>query len=250
MTERSGRLAGRRVLVTGAASGMGEAIARLFAAEGARLALLDIAADALAAVASQTGQTALVCDVSSEGSVTAAVDRAVEALGGLDAVVNAAGVLHHGRFEETDAAAFARVVGVNLAGPYNVCRAALPHLRKAGGASIVNIASLSAVRPVPGMAVYSATKAGLLAMSEALSGEVGPQVRVNVICPGVIRTPMTQFMWGEGGPGDAGLARSIQVGRAGEPSDIAEAALFLTSDKAAFVNAANLLVTGGHVRAP
>ena len=243
-----GRLQGRRVLVTGAASGMGEAVARLFAAEGARLALLDIAAERLAAVAAETGQTGVPADVASEGSVQAAVATAAEALGGLDGVVNAAGVLAHRSFADTDAATFQRVVGVNLAGPFNVCRAALAHLKRSGRGAIVNIASLSGVRPVPGMAVYSATKAGLIAMSEALSGEVGPEVRVNVICPGIIRTPMTDFMWANGSAGDQGVAKLVQVGRAGEPKEVAEAALFLISDKASFVNAANLIVSGGHVR--
>ena len=243
-----GRLEGRRVLVTGAASGMGEAAARLFAAEGARLALVDISAEKLAVVASETGQLGVPTDVASEASVQAAVQQAVEAMGGLDGVVNAAGILAHRAFEDTDAATFQRVVGVNLAGPFNVCRAALRHLRASGAGAIVNIASLSGVRPVPGMAVYSATKAGLLAMSEALSGEVGPQVRVNVICPGIIRTPMTDFMWGEGAAGDAGVAKLVKLGRPGEPSEVAEAALFLISDKASFVNAANLIVSGGHVR--
>lgn len=243
-----GRLEGRRVLVTGAASGMGKAIAQLFAAEGARLALLDISEAALASVADETGQTAIPTDVASEDSVRAAVARAVEVMGGLDGVVNAAGILVRRRFEDTDAAAFQRLLGVNLGGPFNVCRAALPHLRSSGNAAIVNIASLSAVRPVPGMAVYSGTKAGLLAMSEALSGEVGPEVRVNVICPGIIHTPMTDYLWGENGPGDAGFAKQIQVGRAGDPAEIAEAALFLISDRASFVNAANLVVSGGHVR--
>jgi NAD(P)-dependent dehydrogenase (short-subunit alcohol dehydrogenase family) len=244
----AGRLEGRRVLVTGAASGMGEAIARLFAAEGAQLALLDISAEKLAEVGRATGQLALPTDVASEASVQAAVDRAAATLGGLDAVVNAAGVLAHRRFEDTDAATFQKIIGVNLAGPFNVCRAALPHLRRSGAGAVVNIASLSAVRPVPGMAVYSASKAALLAMSEALSGEVGPQVRVNVICPGIIRTPMTDFMWGEGAGGDEGVRKLVKLERPGEPAEVAEAALFLVSDKASFVNAANLIVSGGHVR--
>ena len=236
------------MLVTGAASGMGEAVARLFAAEGARLALIDVSAEKLAQVGRDVGQFAVTTDVSSETSVQAAVEGAVEVLGGLDGVVNAAGVLAHRTFEETDVATFQRLVGVNLAGPFNVCRAALPHLRRSGAGAIVNVASLSGVRPVPGMAVYSATKAALIAMSEALSGEVGPQVRVNVICPGIIRTPMTDFMWAEGQSGDMGVAKLVKLGRAGEPAEVAEAALFLISDKASFVNAANLIVSGGHVR--
>lgn len=238
------RLCGRRIVVTGAASGMGDAIARLFVREGARVALLDVnpkvreTADAL-------GQFGVVADVASEGSVNAAIEQAQAALGGLDGVVNAAGVLHRATIEDTDFAAFQKIVGVNLAGPFLVCRAALPHLRQAPRATIVNIASLAGLQGFPSMSVYSASKAGLIRMSEALSGEVGPTIRINCICPGVIRTPMTAYMFD--GDQDFQAEKRIQVGRPGEPLDIAQAALYLSSEESAFVAGTTLTVAGGRL---
>jgi NAD(P)-dependent dehydrogenase (short-subunit alcohol dehydrogenase family) len=242
------RLAGRRIVLTGAASGMGAGIARLFAAEGARLLLLDVQAGPLAAIAAETGQPYGVCDVSDEAQVAEAIATAVATLGGIDGLLNVAGILVRASVAETDYAAFQRLLAINLGGPFLTCRAALPHLQASGKATIVNVSSLSGVRPQPGMAAYTATKAGLIGFSEALSGEVGPNVRVNVICPGVVKTPMTGFMWGDDDVVERDVGQRIGVGRVGTPDDVAQAALFLTSHDSAFVSAANLVVSGGHIR--
>jgi NAD(P)-dependent dehydrogenase (short-subunit alcohol dehydrogenase family) len=241
----SGQLQGRRIIVTGAASGMGAAIARLFAREGARLALLDVNERALGAIAEETGQRAFPTDVSDERSVEAAVRGAVDAFGGLDGLVNAAGVLVKGPVVEMSAADFDKLLSVNLRGPFLTCRAAIPHLQASGAGVIVNIASLAAVRPQPQLAVYSATKAGLLALSDALVGELGPNVRINVISPGLIRTAMTEYIWR--GRNDDEISDNRQLARPGEPEEIAETALFLMSRQSSYVSGANVVVSGGHL---
>jgi NAD(P)-dependent dehydrogenase (short-subunit alcohol dehydrogenase family) len=241
----SGQLQGRRIIVTGAASGMGAAIARLFAREGARLALLDISENALGAIAEETGQLAVPTDVSDERSVEAAVKGAIAAFGGLDGLVNAAGVLVKTPVVEMSTADFDKLISVNLRGPFLTCRTAIPHLQASGAGVIVNIASLAAVRPGAQLAVYSATKAGLLALSEALVGELGPDVRINVISPGLIRTAMTEYIWK--GRNDDEVSLNRQIRRPGEPEEIAETALFLMSRQSSYVSGANLVVSGGHL---
>lgn len=244
----SGRLAGRRVLVTGAASGMGAATVRLFAAEGAQVALLDRDADGAAAVAAEVGGSAHPADVADPAAVGAAVEAAATALGGLDGVVNAAGVLLERPAEETTAADVARLVGVNLAGPLYVCQAALPYLRAAPRATVVNVASMAALRPVVGMALYSATKAGLLAMSHSLAYEWGPTIRVNTLCPGIIRTPMTEYLFDPAHPAYETIPGRHALGRAGEPEEVAAGALFLTGDESSFISRTELAINGGTYR--
>ena len=238
------KLAGRRIVITGAANGMGEAIAELFAAEGASLALFDRDEDRLDSVASNLGATAHGCDVASVASVEAATAAAQEAMGGLDGVVNAAGVFIAKPFAELDHETWNTLLAVNLTGPFNIVRAALPALQAAGKATIVNIASLSGLMPAPGTAGYSASKAGLLLFTKGLACDLAPTVRVNAICPGIIQTEMTRFMWGD----PAVKARSenaIPVRRLGQSVDVAAAALYLTSDDSSFVNGTQLVVDGG-----
>ena len=247
MQTKSGRLAGRRIVVTGAASGMGNGIARLFAAEGAMLTLLDIAGERLGDLAKELRQYSVRCDVSDERDVEQAIGFAAASMKGIDGLVNVAGVLVRKPVRETSYDEFRTAVGVNLAGPFLTCRAALPHLEAADRATIVNIASLAGLRSQPGMAVYSATKAGLIAFTEALSGELGPTVRINAVCPGVIRTPMIEFMFESDGP--AGKAEALnRASRPGTPEDVARACLFLSTEESAFVSSASLAVTGGHFR--
>ena len=237
---------GRRIVVTGAASGMGAGIARLFSAEGARLVLLDINPQPLEAIAAETGQHAVACDVSDEAAVNAAVESAVHHMGGIDGIVNVAGVLVRKQVRDTTHADFTRAVGVNLAGPFLMCRAALPHLEAANFGTIVNVASLAGLRSQPGMAVYSATKAGLIAFTEAFSGELGPTVRANCVCPGVVQTPMIDFMFASDGP--KAVEALNRAARPGTPEDIAKACLYLSTPESSFVSAASLAVTGGHFR--
>jgi NAD(P)-dependent dehydrogenase (short-subunit alcohol dehydrogenase family) len=242
--DRAHQLEGRRILVTGAASGMGYAIAELFAAQGARLGLIDRNEAGLKKIAEATGQLALPCDLAAESSVIEAIGRAERSFGGLDGIVNAAGILREQSFAETTTAIFDELMGINLRGAFLMSRHALPAPLKASRATIVNIASNAALNPHPGLAVYSASKAALVALTEAMAKEF-QTIRVNVICPGIIDTPMTAPMFGQGGIGEAAVQATIALKRPGRPSEVAEAALFLTSDASSFVSAATMRVNGG-----
>ncbi|MBP6683027.1 MAG: SDR family oxidoreductase, partial [Halioglobus sp.] len=195
MKSAEGKLEGRRILITGAASGMGRATAELFAREGATLALLDKNGPEVEKLAAQLQGFGFECDISSWQQVHHRVERAIEACGGLDGVVNAAGMYCNRPFAEIDVECWNQVMAVNVNGPYHVLRAALAALRAAPAATIVNIASVSGYLPMPGTSVYSASKAAVIMLTKSLGCELGPNIRVNAICPGVIQTEMTRHIW-------------------------------------------------------
>lgn len=240
----TGRMDGRQLIVTGAASGMGKAIAELFAAEGAALALLDRNEAQLREVAQALGAAAHACDVADAGSVDAAVGAAVGGLGGLDGLVNAAGVLAIKPFAEFDRETWDRLLAVNLTGPFNVVRAALPALQAAAQATIVNIASVSAVLPMAGSSGYSASKAGLVMFTKCLAFDLGPNIRANCICPGVIKTEMTRYLW-ENPEHTQRASDRVALKKLGAPQDVARAALYLSSDDSAFTTGTEIVVDGG-----
>jgi NAD(P)-dependent dehydrogenase (short-subunit alcohol dehydrogenase family) len=242
----TGRLAGRRALVTGAASGIGRAIAMLFAAEGASIALLDVNVEAVLAAASAIGGHGIAVDVLNHEAVPLAVAQAAEALGGIDAVVNAAGIVGVTSLADTDYATWRRMIDINLTGPYLVCRAALPWLREANGSTIVNIGSAQAFRPVGASAAYAASKAGVVNFTKALAGELAPGIRANAVCPGIVDTPMVQGVRAAGGDA-AGVPtlKDYPLGRMADAREIAEAVLFLTSMQSSYVTGAALAVDGG-----
>lgn len=239
-----GRLNNRRILVTGAASGMGRRIAEVFAAEGASLALLDRNAASLAELASTLEAGDYACDVSSLSEVEKAVGAAIARLGGLDGIVGAAGVLIPKPFEDLDPESWAKMLSVNLTGPYHVIRTALPALRQAEAATIVNIASVSAYLPMQGMSGYSATKGGLVMLTKCLALELGPRIRCNAICPGVIETEMTRYIW-ENPEHSQRASDRTALKRLGLPEDVARAALYLTSDESSFTTGTEITVDGG-----
>ena len=233
-----GRLQGRRILITGAASGIGQRTAELFAAEGAALTLLDCDRKRLASVGRETGGTAVEADVTQEPSVTRAVEQGAGAMGGIDGVVNAAGIVIHGSVLDVGLADWKLVLDVNLTGTYIVVRCCLPWLVKAPFATIVNIASGQGLLPNnPGMTAYAASKGGVVNLTRALAAELAPSIRVNSVCPGMVDTPMT-----------AGLERDLDryaLGRIAEPLEIAQSILFLTATESSFVTGAALAVDGG-----
>jgi NAD(P)-dependent dehydrogenase (short-subunit alcohol dehydrogenase family) len=238
------RLAGRRVLITGGASGIGAATARLFAAEGAKVAVLDRQEAAARAVADEIGGVAVAADVSDWDQVQAAVSKAAAALGGLDGLVNAAGILLVGTLLETDVATFRKVVDINLTGLFAVCKAAAPLLLQAPQASIVNLASGVAILPFVGQGAYAASKGGVLTLTRVLARELAPKVRVNSVCPGAVDTPMTQAM-NRSNSQKAELAARYALNRTGQPEELAQAILFLTSAASSFVTGIALPVDGG-----
>jgi NAD(P)-dependent dehydrogenase (short-subunit alcohol dehydrogenase family) len=184
----SNRLQDRRILITGAASGIGRRTAELFAAEGAALTLLDCDRKRLAEVARETGGAAVEADVTQEASVVRAVERGAAAMGGIDGVVNAAGIVIHGSVLDVGVADWQLVLGVNLTGTYIVVRCCLPWLVKAPFATIVNIASGQGLLPnTPNMTAYAASKGGVVNLTRALAAEFAPSV--STACAPVWWTP-------------------------------------------------------------
>jgi NAD(P)-dependent dehydrogenase (short-subunit alcohol dehydrogenase family) len=238
------RLTSRRILVTGAASGIGAAIATLFTAEGATLALLDRDSGGVQAQAKKLSAFAVDADVTNFDAVTEAATKAAKKLGGINGVVNAAGVMHYAMFEETDLPAWQKTLEVNLTGPWVVCRAALPHLRHESSGTIVNIASGLGLRPASRYSAYAASKAGLIALSKALAMELAPAIRVNALCPGAAQTPMTAPLLKDSTQ-RAAAAANYALGRLAKPAEIADAALFLTGPESEFITGIALPVDGG-----
>lgn len=240
----AGKLEGRRILVTGAASGMGREIARLFVAEGAALALLDLNADRVRQAGEELGQAAHGCNVADRAQVREVVCAAADALGGLDGVVNAAGILDITPFADLEPESWDRMIAVNLTGPFNVVKPALPYLQAAGKATIVNIASISALMPMAGTSGYSASKAGLAMFTKCLAFDLGPGIRANTICPGFIVTEMTRYAWEN--PEHRALAASrAALKRTGEVEDVANAVLFFSCEDSGFTTGTELPVDGG-----
>jgi NAD(P)-dependent dehydrogenase (short-subunit alcohol dehydrogenase family) len=237
----STRFRDKVLLATGAGSGIAAATARQFAAEGGRVAALDLDGGRAEAVASELGgSVGIACDVADESSVQAAVREARERLGRIDCVLNAAGIVQFVPIEELTLADWNRMLAVHLTGTFLVCRATLPHLRAAGGGSIVNLASTAALLARPHLAAYAAAKGGIIAFSRQLALEAGADnVRVNAIAPGSVRTPMTRPVYSQGA-----VPQSIQA-RVAEPEEIAAAACFLFSDESSFFTASLLVADGG-----
>jgi NAD(P)-dependent dehydrogenase (short-subunit alcohol dehydrogenase family) len=237
-------LVGRRVVITGAASGIGAATARLFAAEGARLAVLDRNAHAVEEIGRSLSALAIPVDVARETDIDGAVQQAATELGGLDGIVNAAGVSCRVRLEDLALERWQRTLDVNLTGPYLVCRAALPFLAAEPSATIVNVASGLGTRATPGRSAYAASKAGLIAFTRAIAHELGPKIRANVICPGLVDTPMVRAAQ----PDTAVLSSKTMhyaLKRMGTTDEIANAILFLSCPESSFVTSSMLMVDGG-----
>ena len=241
------RLAGRKIIITGGASGIGRSTARLFAREGAAVTVLDRSDEAAATVAKEIGGTAVAVDVSDPASVANAVAAAAAAMGGIDGLVNAAGIFSAAGLDDTSAELFSRTLAVNLMGTFLVIQAAAPFLRQQAGATIVNIGSGVGITPTgPGSNAYVASKGGVIAMTKALAMELAPTVRVNVVCPGAVETAMTAgFIRDASGEFAPGITRRYALGRAAEPEELAAAILFLTCAESSFVTGIALPVDGG-----
>lgn len=245
------RLQGKTAIVTGAAGGFGEAIARLFVAEGARVLIADIDGDKAQTVAASLGAAAhaVRCDVSSRADIEAAVRQCLQAFGAPDIVVNNAGITHRNQpMLEVDEATFDRVFAVNVKSIYLMTQAVLPLMRDRRSGSIVNIGSTAGIRPRPGLAWYNASKGAVNLLSKSMAAELGPEgIRVNAVCPVMGATGLIeQFLGGADTPeARARIASGIPLGRLSTPDDVARATLYLASDDAAFITGVELPVDGG-----
>ncbi|MES2533476.1 MAG: SDR family NAD(P)-dependent oxidoreductase [Pseudomonadota bacterium] len=246
---------GQRFVISGGASGIGLAVARLALQRGARVGLLDRDADALAAAARSLGDgdannvITLHCDVADADAVNSAIADAAERLGGIDALVNSAGIDLLAPLEDMQDADWARVLAVNLTGPMLLCRAALPHLRSAGGGTIVNVSSGAGLSPLPNRTAYCAAKAGVIMFGKALAIEAAPDgIRVNAVCPGAIDTPLFRTSY-ENAPDPAAALEAIRqryaLRRIAQPEEVAEAVLYLSSAASSYVTGTALAVDGG-----
>jgi NAD(P)-dependent dehydrogenase (short-subunit alcohol dehydrogenase family) len=238
----------RRVLITGGASGIGAACAARFLADGCEVAVLDRNASPLAASAAGVTRA---CDVTDADALAAAVDDAVAELGGLDVVVAAAGIAGRGTVADTDPADWDRVLAVNLRGVYLTGRAAIPHLRAAGGGAIVNIASQLGVVAAASAAAYCASKGAVISLTRAMAIDHGPEgIRVNCVCPGPTDTPLLDPYFG-GAPDPAAERRAYEAmqlhARLVTAEEIAGAVAYLADPASGSTMGAALVVDGGYV---
>ena len=241
-------LTGRTALVTGAASGIGAAIARAFSTKGARVALLDMNLQGARQLADDLpgDAQAFVCNVTDPDSIAAALTGATEAFGGFDILVNSAGIVDLAPAEDLSLQAWTRTIDINLTGSFAMAQAVGRALIAAGkGGRIINLASQAGSVAIEGHVAYCAAKFGILGVTKTLALEWGKHgITVNAISPTVVMTDLGRKAW-EGPKGDA-MKAQIPVGRFAEPDEIAAAAVFLASDAAAMINGADLLVDGGY----
>jgi NAD(P)-dependent dehydrogenase (short-subunit alcohol dehydrogenase family) len=248
------RLKGKVALITGAAKGIGEATARMFAREGAVLGLLDKDADTLKATADSIARTgtrvvSMPGDVSKREDIDVLVEKLVAAAGPIAVLVNNAGVTLTKPFVDTTPEDLDFLVGVNLKGLMFASQAVIPYMVKAGGGAIVHDASNAGIVGRPWQPVYGATKAGVISLTKSMALALAKdKIRVNCVCPGSIDTPMLRGALASSGNFDLNWRRTemvIPLGRIGTPDDIAAATLFLASDEAKYITGVALPVDGG-----
>jgi 3(or 17)beta-hydroxysteroid dehydrogenase len=245
-----GRVSGKIALVTGAASGLGEADARRLAEEGATVILTDINATLGREVAgSIPGAIFIEHDVRDEGQWQALIRTAVERCGGLHILVNNAGVVRVGNIEECTLADIRLQLQIMVEGTLLGCKYAIPAIAAAGGGAIVNIASIAAFRSPGNIPAYAAAKAGVIALTHSVSThchERGYGIRVNAIAPGAHNTPMVSSSIAAMPPAEAAIARANAMG-SGQPQDVANLVLFLASDEARHINGTVMVIDNGEL---
>jgi 3-oxoacyl-[acyl-carrier protein] reductase len=247
---RMDRLKGKVAIVTGAASGFGEGMAKRFAEEGARVVVADLNGSGAERVAGGIGAAAVACkaDVSQRADVDAMVRLATDRFGRLDIMVNNAGYTHrNGDMLKVDEKTFDTIVAVNMKAIYLAALAIVPVMEKQGGGSIITTASTAGLRPRPGLTWYNSSKGWAITATKSMAVELAPKnIRVNCLCPVAGETGMLAQFMGEDTPElRAKFRSSIPLGRLSTPLDIANAALWLASDEAEFITGVALEVDGG-----
>lgn len=255
----AGRLANKRALITGSAGGLGAAMARIMAAEGCKLALTDVNAEAVQALADEINAThpgaafAYAHDVTSEEQWVDVLGRASEDMGGLSVLVNNAGIGGPLMFVEADTAEnWQRQYEINLRSIMFGCKHAMPHLRASAPGSIINISSVAGLAAAPGMGAYNATKAGVWMYSKTIALEAAKMewnVRSNSVHPVFIKTPILDpfvaMAGGDEGKAHERLSRGIPLKRIGEPDDVAWCVVYLASDESKFITGSEFVIDGG-----
>lgn len=244
------RLTGKVALITGAASGFGAEITRMFAAEGSQVAVVDLNKDGARALSTEIGKVALPiqCDVSSAAEVSAAVETTRGHFGRVDIVVNNAGTTHKNKpMLEVTEAEFDRVYAVNVKSIFHMAHAVVPTMRTQGGGVLLNIGSTAGLRPRPGLTWYNGSKGAVHLLTKSMAVELAPdRIRVNALAPVAGDTPLLPSFLGSDSPEmRAKFLASIPLGRFSKPSDVAAASVFLCSDEAEFFTGVILEVDGG-----
>jgi NAD(P)-dependent dehydrogenase (short-subunit alcohol dehydrogenase family) len=245
----AGRLEGKVCVITGAGGGMGADAAVRFTEEGASVVVADVDGDAAAGVAGGVDGLAVQVDVSDEASVKAMYEAADERYGGIDVLYNNAGIspADDASILDTELDAWERVQAVNTRGVYLCCKHGIPYLLERGGGSVINVASFVAlVGAATSQISYTASKGAVLSLSRELAVQFAREgVRVNALCPGPVETPLLLRIWSETpGAAERRLVH-LPMGRMAQPREVVNAALFLASDEASYVNGATFLVDGG-----
>ncbi|MGW2558226.1 SDR family NAD(P)-dependent oxidoreductase [Streptomyces sp. NPDC001514] len=241
-----GKLDGRVVLITGAARGQGEQEARLFAAEGAKVVLADVLDDQGEAVAKEIGGHYVHLDVSQEAGWAAAVSAAKDAFGRIDGLVNNAGILAFNELVSTPLEEFQQIIQVNQIGAFLGIKTVAPEIEAAGGGTIVNTASYTALTGMSYVGAYAATKHAILGLTRVAAMELAAKrIRVNAVCPGAVDTPMSNPGGADPEALDELYRKLVPLGRVGQPEEVARLALFLSSDDSSYITGQPFVIDGG-----
>ena len=245
-------LDGKVALITGASKGIGEAMARGLVEFGAKVVVSSRKQEAVDEVATALKAdgfeaSGIAANMGKLDDIASLVDKTVETYGGIDIIINnAAANPVFGPIQNTDERAFDKIIDVNLKGPFELCKKAYPILKQRGGGSVIHISSIGGLKPEAGIGIYSVSKAAIISLTQAMAQDWGADnIRVNAICPGLIKTRFSEALWSD----DKILGRflkNIPLARAGVPTDIAGLAVFLASDASAYCTGGAYLVDGGY----
>lgn len=249
----AGRMEGKVAVVTGAGSGIGRGTAEVLSAEDAAIAVLDRDGDA----AQETADTIVAAggnarpytaDVADESSITTVRAAILEDFGKVTTLVNVAGVFDvNATLEQTDPTLFDRIMNINVRGTYLMCRAFLPDLKEQENATIINTASIAGIVAHAGGFAYTASKHAVIGMTKSIASDYGPKLRCNAVLPGLVRTPLTEYIWedGQGAEQMDAMFKGTPSGRYATPEELGRAVLFLASDDSSYIYGQSLIVDGG-----